>query len=75
MPKHDVNMNFHSKIVSKKDVEFDIKSDGKKLGTLLISKGNIEWVPSGNSKNKRRLSWEKFAELMTNDGSEKKIKK
>jgi len=72
---HDVEMKFHSKMVSKKDVEFDIKSEGKKLGTLLISKGNIEWKPSGHSKNKRRLSWKKFSELMINEGKPKKIKK
>ena len=25
------------------------------MGTLLISKGNIEWLPKGNSVNKKRL--------------------
>lgn len=65
---HEVILGFTSKIVSNKDVTFDIKKDGKKLGTVLVSKGNIEWVPSGNSVNKKRLSWTKFAELMESEG-------
>jgi hypothetical protein len=73
MPTHEVNINLHTKIVHSKDVEFEIKSDGSKLGTMLISKGNIEWVPVGNSVNKQRLSWEKFAEIMQECGRTVKI--
>ena len=43
------------------------------MGTVLISKGNIEWVPSGNSVNKKRLSWVKFAELMSREGKDVKV--
>ena len=63
------------KILLSKDMTFDIKSDGSKLGTLLISKGNVEWIPSNNSVNKYRLSWEAFAEMMKLHGREVKIKK
>lgn len=73
MPTHEVNINLHTKIVHSKDVEFEIKSDGSKLGTMLISKGNIEWLPVGNSVNKQRLSWEKFAEIMQEHGRTVKI--
>ena len=52
----------------------DIKSDGSKLGSLLISKGNIEWVPANNSVKKRRLSWEKFAQLMETEGKVARMK-
>jgi hypothetical protein len=55
-------------------VEFDIRSDGSKLGSLLISKGNIEWVPASNSVKKRRLSWERFAELMESEGNIARMK-
>ena len=65
---HEVIMDVSSKFVLHKDVSVEIKKDGKKLGTVLISKGNIEWVPSGNSVNKKRLSWSKFAELMEQEG-------
>ena len=65
---HEVIMDVSSKFVLHKDVSVEIKKDGKKLRTVLISKGNIEWVPSGNSVNKKRLSWSKFAELMEQEG-------
>jgi hypothetical protein len=60
MAKHDVRVELSTKVVQKKDVKFGIKSNGVKLGSLLVSQGNIEWVPSGNSKNKWRMSWEKL---------------
>jgi hypothetical protein len=67
-------MDISNAFVTKTDVTFDIREKGSKLGTLLISRGNIEWIPSGNSVNKRRLSWSKFAELMETTGRPKKIK-
>jgi hypothetical protein len=44
------------------------------LGTLLISKGNIEWLPKGNFVNKKRLSWTKFAALLEAEGKTAKIR-
>lgn len=71
---HDVSFEIPQKFVLAKDVVFDIKSDGSKLGSLLISKGNIEWVPANNSVKKRRLSWEKFAQLMESEGKVARMK-
>ena len=70
---HEVTMDISTKFVLHKDVTIDIKKDGRKLGTALISKGNIEWVPSGNSVNKKRLSWARFAELMVAEGKDIRI--
>jgi hypothetical protein len=75
MPIHDISFTIQEKILLSKDMTFDIKSDGTKLGTVLISKGNIEWLPAGNSVNKRSLSWEAFAALMEGQGREAKVKK
>lgn len=75
MATHDVSFEIPQKFVLSKDVKFEIKTNGSKLGELLISKGNIEWVPASNSVNKHRLSWEKFAKLMESEGSTKKITK
>ena len=61
--------------VNYKDFEVVVKNDDGKLGTLLISKGNIEWVPKGNSINKKRLSWAKFAQFMEDYGRSVKVKK
>lgn len=70
---HEVTMDISTKFLLHKDVTIDVKKDGRKLGTALISKGNIEWVPAGNSVNKKRLSWAKFAELMVTEGKDVRI--
>ncbi len=72
---HEVALSLNTKFVLSKDVEISVKEDGKSLGTLLISKGNIEWLPSGNHVNKHRLSWSRFAEVMVAEGKLAKIKK
>ena len=74
MATHIVSFKLPEKMVLAKDVSFDVKSNGAKLGTLLVSQGNIEWVPAYNSVKKRLLTWEKFAELMAAQGKEKRMK-
>lgn len=74
MATHDVSFEIPQKFVLAKDVVFEVKSNGAKLGSLLISKGNIEWIPTNNSVKKRRLSWEKFAQLMESEGKVARIK-
>lgn len=71
---HEVSLDINSKFVLHKDVKVEVKTDEGKLGTLLISKGNIEWLPAGNSVNKHRLSWTKFADLMEKQGKPAKSK-
>lgn len=75
---HEVSAKLHTKAVAHKDLEIEVKTiaDGKstKLGTLLISKGNIEWLPRGNSVKKKRLSWVQFAALMEEQGKTVKTK-
>jgi len=75
MATHDITFTIPQKVVLAKDIEFEVKSNSKKIGTLLISKGNIEWVPANNKINKQRLTWEKFAKVMNGVGSEAKISK
>lgn len=70
---HEVSINLNTRVVSKKDMEIEIKTDDGKLGTLLISKGNIEWLPAGNSVHKYRMNWKAFAALMADEG--KKVRK
>lgn len=50
--------------VSSVDVVFDIKGSEGKLGTLTISKGGMEWIPSGNSVTKAKMDWTKFSKVM-----------
>ena len=70
---HEVIMDISTKFVLHKDVEIEVKKDGRKLGTVLVSKGNIEWLPAGNSVNKKRLSWSKFADLMVENGRDVRV--
>ncbi|CAA0108479.1 Uncharacterised protein [Halioglobus japonicus] len=66
---NQVNVKINASVpVKHKDFEVVVRNDNGKLGTLLISKGNIEWLPKGNSINKKRMSWTKFAEFMEDYG-------
>jgi hypothetical protein len=50
--------------LSSGDVEFEIKSDGKLLGILGISKGTLAWKPS--HAKRRNVDWEKLTEMSEN---------
>jgi len=67
-------MEINEKVVLHKDARIEVWKDDDKLGTILVSKGNIEWLPANHSVNKYRLSWMKFAELMVEEGRNVKIK-
>ena len=58
MATHDVTFEIPQKVLLAKDMVFEVKSNGAKLGSLLISKGNIEWVPANHSVRKQRLTWD-----------------
>lgn len=66
---HEVSLNLSTKVIASKDCEVVVREivDGKTqtLGKLLISKGNIEWLPAGNSVNKKRYTWRQFADKMS----------
>lgn len=68
MPIHHVSMTQPKEQLVHADVRFTIQKDGEKLGELHISKGNVEWWPKGNKRNKLRLSWTKFAEIFEESG-------
>ena len=65
---HQVSLELNTKIVQNKDIKFLILENNSVLGRLLISKGNIEWLPPNRQKNGKRLTWRKFAELMETEG-------
>ena len=73
MPKHNVSVQFAREIsVSSSDVNITVRSDDKLLGRVQISTGSIDWFPSPNKKLRYQLSWERFADLMLQEGMEKK---
>jgi len=61
---HQVKVKLNTNVVGHKDVEIAVSDSSGKLGTLLISKGNIEWLPAWKSVKKHRFSWTRFAEIM-----------
>ena len=71
---HEVRARIDTKVVTSKDLEIVVKTSSGKLGTLLISRGNVEWLPKGNFVNKKRLSWTKFAALLETEGKTARIK-
>lgn len=71
---HEVRAKIDTKVVAHKDLEILVSDNHGKLGALLISKGNVEWLPKGNSVNKKRLSWSKFAKLIEAQGKPAKIR-
>ncbi len=75
MAKHEVKLTISRAIqIGNVDIEFDVRSNGRKTGTLKISKGGLDWVQSGNSVNAFKVTWEEFAKLMNDHGSSKKLK-
>lgn len=63
MAKHDIEVGLPAHRVINTDVSIIVKSDGKQLGELLISKGTIDWRPSKRQKQVS-MRWETFARLM-----------
>ena len=63
MPIHRIDLTLPDMDVSSVDVRLVIYSDNERLGRLRISKGTIDWYPK-HSRNVRRYTWERFAELM-----------
>jgi hypothetical protein len=66
---HNVTLKLAEPVViGKRDHKIIVKTNGRMLGTLLFSKGNIEWKPNRNSVNKFRFTWEEFAEICEQHG-------
>ena len=73
MPKHHVTVQFSKEIpVSSTDVDITVRSDDRLLGRVQVSTGSIDWLPSPNRKVRYELSWERFADLMLEHGTQKK---
>jgi hypothetical protein len=70
---HSIEMKLPKTQVVKTDVEFIVKKDGKLLGRLNISQGNLEWIPSGHSVKKYKLRWSALDALMRVHGKEGEI--
>ena len=75
---HEVTVSMTTKTVLHKDLEIVVSEiqgpKTRKMGTLLISQGNIEWLGAGRSVNKKRLTWKQFEKLVEEHGKVAKVK-
>jgi hypothetical protein len=71
MAKHDVSLQVEQEIpIMNKNVVFPVRRDGKAFGRLRVSKGGIDWMPSGAQKKHHHLTWDRAAELIREHGDE-----
>lgn len=65
MADHEVRLSAKNIEVRGLDINFDVKVDGRVLGTLSVSEGGMAWRPKNhrrNSKSKIPIDWEEFAD-------------
>jgi hypothetical protein len=77
MAKHEVSLQInHLTSIGKIDITIPVRSNGRYLGSLEISKGSVDWVAGRAAKHGRySVSCETFAELMMKDRTPKPIGK
>ncbi len=64
---HKVTFSVPERTLEREDVEFVVEKDGVRFGTLLVSKGAVEWRPT-NKVYRRRMRWDRFDALMRESG-------
>ena len=67
---HDVTVKLPKQKLAGSEVEFQIKHDGEKFGTMTVSKGSVVWFPKGVASG-YKLKWKKFDELMQAEAKQK----
>ena len=76
---HEIHLATNISQVVNKDITITVKTGSSgnlgKLGALLVSKGNVQWIPAGNSANKYQIAWSDLADLIVEHGKQVKIKK
>jgi len=63
MAEHDIELTIPSKPLMNVDATLVVRSDGKKLGELHISKGTVDWKPAGK-KTAAYITWEDFSNML-----------
>jgi hypothetical protein len=68
MARHEVKLRLNQRItIDQVDATFPVWSDDERLGKLRVSRGSVDWQPAGG-KMVYRISWERFAALMEENG-------
>jgi hypothetical protein len=73
MAKHDVKLSLNQRIdIENVDATLSVWSDDALLGRLRVSRGSVDWEPAHGRQTIYRVSWERFAELMVDNGRKRK---
>ena len=64
---HRVDFTVPPRKVGRADVEFHVKRDGVKLGTLAVSSGSVVWFQRNHSWG-FKMSWRYFDRIMAENG-------
>jgi hypothetical protein len=67
MAQHNITFSIPERDLGNADVEFFVKHDKSKLGTLKVSKGSVVWVPKDHTYG-YKIAWKDFATLMKENG-------
>ncbi len=63
--RHNVKVTIGSPLeLTKADLKFEVRRDGERFGTLMISRGAVVWKPRSGKKN-YKVGWTKFDALMS----------
>lgn len=69
---YQVTFSLPERELGRADVGFVVRKDGSVFGKLLVSKGAIVWRERGKSKRGKKLDWDRFAELMLQQGQDER---
>ena len=65
---HEVWFEVPQRELGRADIKFAVWQDGKKLGTLEVSKGSVVWIRGSRSWG-RKAGWGDFDEIMEKHGT------
>lgn len=68
---HEVKVSMPDRDLGKADIEFSVKKNGKKFGTLKVSKGSVVWVQKDDTYG-FKMWWTAFDEMMRANGRHEK---
>lgn len=61
---HQVSDVVLTKKNSKNSMEIYVRAGRTLLGTLILGRGSVEWIPEGHSVNTFRKTWRQFADML-----------
>ncbi|MEX2597441.1 MAG: hypothetical protein WEC59_10980 [Salibacteraceae bacterium] len=67
MAQHEILLNLPEVSIANSDASFDVYEDKELLGRIKVSRGTIEWVPSGY-RSGVHINWDDFDRLMKKHG-------